>query len=307
MESLGPAVSAPLRRLVRLRDDPAAAWLSPTDSLRAFLWGMIPWVVAGMLWSIPASWVAMRTRPYPQRNHFFGRRRNLPPAAYALIYVSIPLGLALLPLFLWTGGKLRSRVVLSLARRRALAETWPADDWEALGQAPDGQPVSVVGWARGREHLGYLIDGQPCLGVSLGCRATVEELWSSDSPDERPHRQRYAEVMEVLHDFDLIDESGRTLPIRVAGARLIGARNVGMLGDDDAEQRLLAALNLPAGVKPLGKKTFVVRDGDPLLVIGFKTTSSQGSRPAVASGATKALLVCAIRAEHRDVRASFRS
>ena len=55
-----------------------------------------------------------------------------------------------------------------------------------------------------------------------------------------------------MQDFDLVDEQGRSIPIQVAGARLIARSNSPILGDDVQGQMLISSLDLPLSVEPLG-------------------------------------------------------
>jgi hypothetical protein len=82
--------------------------------------------------------------------------------------------------------------------------------------------------------------------------------------------------MESVNDFDLVDEDGRALPIRVADARLIGPSNTIVQASDLEGQMVISSLDLPLAVEPLGWDVLAVRDGDPVMVIGFKTTIVDG-------------------------------
>jgi hypothetical protein len=72
--------------------------------------------------------------------------------------------------------------------------------------------------------------------------------------------------------------------------------------------RLLTMLDLPLDVTPVGADVFVLRDGDPVLVIGFKSTvvdptlgahRGPAERAGVASRSPRPLLICALPAERR--------
>jgi hypothetical protein len=84
--------------------------------------------------------------------------------------------------------------------------------------------------------------------------------------------QTYAGVMESVNDFELVDEEGRAIPIRVADARLVGPANTIVQTSDLAGQMVISSLELPLAVEPLGWDLLALRDGDPVMVIGFKTT-----------------------------------
>src|SRR5262249_49094991 len=151
--------------------------------------------------------------------------------------------------------------------------------WSKFEEAPDDQPISLVGWVRARAQLRFRVDGQACVGLALGCRLKTLQTYTTNDYDiwtgrrqEVEYIQRYSEVMETLHDFDLVDDAGRSIPIRVAGGRLLGERNVALLGDDPEERDLIAWLALPRGCRPLPKKAYALRDGDPVMVVGYKTT-----------------------------------
>lgn len=114
-------------------------------------------------------------------------------------------------------------------------------------------------------------------------------------------------VLETLHDFDLVDETGRSIPIQVADARMLGEPTVD-LGGGDSQHVLIASLDLPAGANPSGWQAFVLRDGDPLLIVGFRKSmvdpNEHGLRQApvragVASSPPRPLLIFPIDAERR--------
>ena len=151
---------------------------------------------------------------------------------------------------------------------------------------PDGQLVSLVGWARARERLANPICGERCIGVALDCKMS------------------YAGILESLHDFDLVDEQGRSVPISVAGGRLLGTPNVRVFSDN--EGRLLVASLDCRRARCRPATALALRDGDPLMVVGFKTSAFDPSaggmrqepvRASLASVPTRPLLVYALRAE----------
>jgi hypothetical protein len=148
--------------------------------------------------------------------------------------------------------------------------------------------VSLVGWVSGHAQLAGTVAGEPCVGVALGCQ------------------HNYPGVFESLHDFDLLDEAGRGVTIRVEGGRLLGEPQHRLYGTDE-ERMLIGALELPATAASTGD-AYVLRDGDPVMVIGFKTTMFDAGeagarqapvRTAVASSPERPLLVYPIRAERR--------
>jgi hypothetical protein len=176
-----------------------------------------------------------------------------------------------------------------LVRDTAPAAAVTVDDFKDLDRQPDGTVVSVVGWIRARGQLPDRVGGEPCIGLAVACH------------------QKYPGVLETLHDFDLLDEGGRTILVQVAGARMVGASNVNLT--DAHERRLLiASLNLPVGAVAAGWDAFVLRDGDPVMIVGVKQTtldptqSSLRAPPAsasVASMPSKPLLIFPIAAERR--------
>jgi hypothetical protein len=167
------------------------------------------------------------------------------------------------------------------------------DDWSALHGEPDGRAVSLVGWVQGHHQLATPVGGKPCVGIALGCV------------------QNYPGVVESVHDFDLVDDDGRALPIQVAGGRLLGEPNIHVFAD--AEGRLLvASLDLPAGAVSTNE-ALVLRDGDAVMVIGFKTTLVDPSevgirqapvRTALASAEARPLLLYPIPGQRRPAGAA---
>jgi hypothetical protein len=302
----GGAGPRPLQRLTLEQDDPAVGWLSVVDGARAELWRAVPPGVAVLvLVVVPLVWAAME-------------RRSAGSVELRLQVVLIGAQVAFWVFFStlrWFGLQLKSRAVRRLAQARAMAEARQVDDWSALEREPDGQLVSVVGWVSARRSLDHLIDGRRCVGLVLDCQASLTEMRDdagrgSWGRPRIPYRQPHEAIVEVSEDFDLVDEAGRTLPIQVADARLLGWRNVDRLGDDIDEQRFLASLRLPIDAVPIGADVFAVRDGDPIMVIGFKapmvdarvvSLSHRGPpvRAGLVSLAPRPLLICALRAERR--------
>jgi len=183
----------------------------------------------------------------------------------------------------------RSETARQLLRASVPAEAVPVDDFAELEGQPDGTVVSLVGWIRARMQMSQPVAGEPCVGLALACH------------------QRYPGVLETLNDFDLVDEAGRTIFVQVAGARMLGATNVN-LADANARMLLIASLDLPIGAVVTGWDAFVLRDGDPVMVVGFKQTamdpmqaSLRGppARASIGSMAPKPLLIFPIAAERR--------
>ena len=150
--------------------------------------------------------------------------------------------------------------------------------------------MSLVGWIKAHAKLPEPVAGQPCVGIALACH------------------QRYPGVLETLSDFELVDEAGRTVPIQVAGARMLGESNVNLTNANE-RRLLIASLDLPVGAVATGWDAFVLRDGDPIMAVGFKQTAldptqatlrAPAARPAVVSLATKPLLIFPIAGERRQ-------
>ena len=134
--------------------------------------------------------------------------------------------------------------------------------------------------------------GQPCIGLTIACH------------------QRYPGVLETSRDFTLVDEAGNSVLVQMADARMLGASNVN-LTDANARRMLIASLDLPVGAVATGWDAYGLRDGDPVMVIGFKqeamdpTQHSLRAPPAravVASMAPRPLLVYPIAAERKPRR-----
>jgi hypothetical protein len=167
------------------------------------------------------------------------------------------------------------------------------DDFAELDRQADGTLVSVVGWIRAREQLPEAVGGEPCIGLALACH------------------QKYPGVLETLSDFDLIDETGRAVLVQVAGARMLGDSNVN-LTDGKARRLLIASLDLPVGAVATGWDAFVLRDGDPVMAVGFKQTvldptqtslRAPPARTALASMSPRPLLIFPLAAERRPTAA----
>jgi len=277
-------VRRPLHRLTPLRDDPAVAWLSKPQRFRVTLTGWFGWL--GFATFLVVMWWAL----------VFLMFGILHGADFRVATITtIVSGVALV----WPARRLVMRrenaKLAQLVRDTAPAAAVAVDDLKDLDRQPDGTVVSVVGWIRARGQLPDRVAGEPCIGLAVACH------------------QKYPGVLETLHDFDLLDEGGRTILVQVTGARMFGASNVNLT--DAHERRLLiASLNLPVGAVPAGWDAFVLRDGDPVMVVGFKQTtldptqSSLRAPPASASVASlppKPLLIFPIAAERRPQVASM--
>ncbi|HEY5091184.1 MAG TPA: hypothetical protein VIK30_14490 [Polyangia bacterium] len=270
----------PLHRLTPLLEDPAAAWLSTAGRWRVGLTGVLGWgsFIVGMI----ALKIAISIFLYTHPVLFFVPRR----ATYVAIGLLI---VALRPAVRRAILRRKSVRIAASIRQSASAGALTIDDWAELENAPEDQPISVVGWAHARQRLPNPVAGEPCIGLALPCQHI------------------YPGVLETLHDFDLVDETGRSIPIQVADARMLGEPTVD-LGGGDSQHVLIASLDLPAGANPSGWHAFVLRDGDPLLIVGFRKSmvdpNEHGLRQAparagVASSPPRPLLIFPIDAERR--------
>jgi hypothetical protein len=286
-----------LFRLTKVADDPAVKWLSGPSRVVAAAAGLAVWLA----WSacfVPGLLLYLRVR-----GDFSPADVRPGPILGSLAFIVG--ALLVISTVSWVAVEARSRTVLGLVRKTALARALPLDDWSKLAGAPDDRPLSLVGRVRGRSHLRDLVDGKQSVGVTLGCRAQISTTWVVrnrylEGASVYEYSRRCSEFVEVLYDFDLVDDQGQVVPILVAGGRLIGRRNVGVLGDDQEEINLIASLLLPPEVKVLGRRAFVLRDGDPVMVIGFKSTlMDPGDLGALASAPPIPLLVYGLRAENQ--------
>jgi hypothetical protein len=181
----------------------------------------------------------------------------------------------------------RASSTAKTSKREARRAARQIDDHRALAGEPNGRVVSLVGWVRGHGYLMHRAAGGKAVGLALPC-------W-------------HLTLVETLHNFDLVDEFDRSVLVVASGARLLGRPNV-YLSRADAENRALVnALNLGVDINPSSWKALVLRDGDPVMVIGVKTIIDDVSEPepltraAVASTAACPLLVIKLEAERRQV------
>lgn len=271
----------PLHRMTPLRDDPAVAWLSPSEKLRSDAFGWLLWAafVVGMFILRLFTRIAIVLFITPI---FSGRLATLVVGGLSAALVA-PVKRSIL--------RIKTERLEKLLRRQA--DEVAADDWAALAESPDGNVISVVGWVRGHLYLPQPIGGENVVGVALPCQHT------------------FPGVFESLHDFDLVDEEGRSILVQATGGRLFGAPNVSL--ESNELRVLFASLGIPSGATPSGWQVHTLRDGDPVMVVGTKQTvldpndGTAGSlrgppeRLALASSASPAcpLLVFSIAAERR--------
>src|SRR5678815_4310046 len=230
-------VRRPLHRLAPLRDDPAAVWLTPPQRLRLTIAGWMSWGSFGVVWFICWVTVLLVFRMGIMMTSVYGMM-----AAVALVW----------PVRRMIMRRLRAKMA-GIVRATTPGMGAEIDDFAELDRQSDGTLVSIVGWIRAREQLPEPVGGEPCIGLALACH------------------QKYPGVMETLNDFDLIDEAGRAVLVQVTGARMLGGSNVN-LTDGKARRLLVASLDLPVGAVATGWDAFVLRDGDPVMAVGFKQT-----------------------------------
>jgi hypothetical protein len=291
----GSTEGAALHRLTPHRNDPASAWLDRAGRFRVGAIGVAAWAlfVACLL----TIWVAARAPTFeapwgslPINGHTytyayppFSRIAMWPWRLSALVTVTV--GLAVVNPLRRGILRMRNAQTLALVRAHAPAEALALDDWAALEREPDGRVVSLVGWLRGRAHLPQAVGGQRCVGLAVPCRQT------------------YHAVLEMMHDFDLVDEHGREVPVLVQDARLLGAPNVFL------DEAAVDSLKFPVATIP-SRHAIAFRDGDPVLVVGFKKTvvdpGQRGLRQApvcvaIGSSPPRPLLLFPLEAERRDV------
>jgi hypothetical protein len=271
-------VKAPLQRLTPLRDDPAIGWLSPGEKLRINALGWFVW--AAFVVSMFVLRFILRVLLFLFVTRIFTGRIS--------VMIVGALSAALVPAVRRSILRMKTARVADLLRRDAVHVA--ADDWEALARQPEGQVASVLGWVRGRGHLSIPLGGEPAVGVAAPCQST------------------FPGVLEAVHDFELCDEEGRTILIEMADGRTFGAPNVALDGRE--LQMLFATLELPTGVTASAFQVHALRDGDPVMVVGFKKTvvdpegasmRGAGERLALGSSAPCPLLVFTIAAERRSV------
>jgi len=272
------SLQAALHRLTPLRDEPATGWLSRGERLRIDAIGWLVW--AAFVLSMLLLRFIVRVLLFLFVTPVFTGRMSIVLVG-ALSAMLVP-------------GVRRSILRMKSARTADLlrrgANEVAADDWEALGREPEGQVASVLGWVRGRAQLARPIAGEPAVGVAIPCQS------------------KFPGVLEAMNDFELCDEDGRTILVQIAGARTFGAPNVSLEGRE--LQMLFATLEVPTGVTASSWQVHALRDGDPVMVVGFKRTvvdpveaslRQAGERLALGSQPPCPLLVFSIDAERRKV------
>ena len=268
--------SRPLHRLTRLREDPASEWLSFAQRAQVAALGVLAFGGFGLFLLLFRIVVVLLMS---QLVGYWGR---LP------IVLSGILGAALLPSVRRSILRLQGHGAAVLVKRNTRS-AFPIDDWSQFEAQPDGRIVSIVGWVRSRLEIEYPVNGERSVGLAMPCEDT------------------YPGVIETLHDFELTDDAGRAIAVRVADARMLGRPNV-RLNRDRVHRLLIASLELPGGTVPATMEAFVLRDGDPVMVVGFKHTFRDPDayaarqtclRPAIGSSLPRPLLIFPLAAERR--------
>jgi len=259
----------PLHRLTPLHADTAAAWLTPQQRFAVTLTGGFYRVLFVVF--LGASCLAQITLLAHLR--IFDLRAPVVTTFMLAVTLWWPFRRLVL--------RRKAAKIAEMIRDSTRSLGVPVDDFAALAGQTDGTAVSLVGWIRARDKLAQPVCGDPCIGIALACY------------------QKYPGVLETLNDFELVDEAGRTVPVQVAGARMLGDTNV-TLTDGQERRLVIASLDLPVGAQTTSWDAFVLRDGDPIMVVGFKQTAldptqatlrAPAARPALVSLAPKPLLI----------------
>ena len=266
----------PLHRMTPLRDDPALAWLSTSEKMRIDLLGWCLWVaflvITFVVRQIVHAAIFVFVTPI-----FSGR---------ISIFIVGPVAAMMAPGIRRSILRVKNGRLENLLRRQA--DEVAADDWAALEEAPNDTLVSAVGWVRGRQHLSKPIGGEQAVGVGIPCQ------------------HRFPGVFESLHDFDLVDEEGRSIFIQAAEGRMFGTLNVAL--DSHELRHLYADLGIPSGATNSGWRIHSLRSGDPVMVVGYKQTVIDPNEPglrgphgrlALASAPPCPLMIFSLAAERR--------
>jgi hypothetical protein len=266
----------PLHRMTPLRDDPALAWLSTSEKMRIDLLGWLLWAAFVVIAFVVRRLVGVAIFIYV--TPFFSGRIS--------IVVVGGLAAALAPGVRRSILRIKSERLENLLRGQA--DDVAADDWAALEGKPNDTLVSAVGWVRGRQYLAKPIGGEPAVGVGIPCQ------------------HRFPGVFESLHDFDLVDEEGRSILVQAWEARMFGTPNVAL--DSHELRHLYADLGVPSGATNSGWHIHSLRSGDPVMVVGYKQTVIDPSEPsfrgpkgrlALASAPPCPLMIFSLVAERR--------
>jgi hypothetical protein len=278
--------------LTHLKDDPADRWLSGLDRVLVLFKGWAVWllylVFMNLVFRSFYFVISTASGDYNlgQSISFgMGRVFSIPGLLTGVVFAFLLIPTRRLIV------RVRASTIAKMAReagQRAAA----IDDLSALGDEPDGRYVSLVGWVRGHGYIDLPVDGQRAVGLTLRCQ------------DGMPL------VLETMLNFDLVDEAGNEALVLTGEGRLFGDANVRLSRASETDRQLLHWLNLPASVVLTDWNAMAVRDGDPVMVIGAKTTvqdytqiqkNRSIARTAVASSQERPLLIFPIDAERRQV------
>jgi len=270
----------PLHRVTRLRRDPAYGWLTYGGRWAVTLKGALAFILAIVVikvsWNL-THWLIM--------DYYSGTGWMSPP-----YFVATGVAATIAAPTWYFHHWLEAITTAKRARTDGMEAARPIDDFQDLVAEPDGSIVSIVGWVRGHGYLLHRPGGQQAVGLAMHCRGQ--------------------NLVETLHNFDILDEAGNSALALAGGARLMGQPNVNLSRAEDEDRAVVHSLDLPAGVAPSYWTAYVIRDGDPVMVIGTKTTvhdmtQLQHGRPtartAVATDGKRPLMVFPIDAERMDV------
>jgi hypothetical protein len=270
----------PLHRLTPLRDDPAAAWLSPLGRLGAFVTTCWAWAGFGLL--MLALWICVE---YIIETVLHTRGRRLPTIAMLAAG-----GALLVPMRRWAA-TIESKAITARAKAAASAAAAGVDDLKTFPDEPDGRVLSLVGWVSADGFLPRPVDGKDVVGLALRVQDT------------------HSYVYETMLNFDLVDESGEAVLVATGGGRLIGPATTRLSRASDSDKALVSSFDLPASAVPTDWNAFTLREGDPVMVIGTKTTLQDFTeaqrnrptiRPALASAPGRPLLIVKLDAERLE-------
>ena len=282
----------PLHRLTRLQRDPAAGWLEDLDRATLILEGWAAWALYfGFLRGIYMAFRYVLATASGDYNLAQTVGNGLQVFSIQGL-LTAGVGAALIVPMRRAVVRLRASTTAKMARQAAERAT-AVDDLASLDAEPDGRIVSLVGWVRGHGYVEHPVDGQRAVGLTLRCQ------------DGMPF------VMETMHNFDLVDEAGNEALVLTGDGRMLGETNVRLSRASSDDRQLVMSLDLPATAVPSDWNAFVVRDGDPVMVVGTKTTVQDLSRPqqnravhrtAISSTKQRPLLIFPLAAERREVR-----
>jgi hypothetical protein len=270
----------PLHRLTPLREDPSEGWLTRAGRLGATLTTWWAWAAYGLFVVI----VYLSTE-YVIETVLHTTGRSLPKiaavAAGGALLIPVKRGII----------ALRAVAVVSRAKASAIALARSVDDLKTFPAEPDGRVISLVGWVSADGFLPRQVDGKDVVGLSLRVQDTL------------PY------VFETMLNFDLVDEAGDAVLVATGGGRLIGRATTRLSRASEADRAVVTSLDIPASATPTDWNAFTLREGDPVMVIGTKTTvhdmteaqrNRPTARPALASAPARPLLIIRLDAERLE-------